>query len=299
MFQSEDWRVSAAVPLYLPVERERAKRFGRRLYLALVMVIANSTRENQMASSTSSITRDHDEIRRWAEERGGRPAHVAKTGSQGDIGVLRIEFPGAPGSKDENLEELSWDQFFEKFDERGLALLYQEETAGGARSNFNKLISAETADAEEGGDGSRSRRAASSRRSGGSNRGGSSRQSSAKKTAPRQPSRGASTAKKSAAKKGQAKSASVQRNAGGTARKASAQKAGAQNTARKKSAAKTGSRSTARKSAPARKSGSRAGAKNSAANRSASRSSQSPRSQGRSSKTKRSSAKKTSPRGRR
>ena len=96
-------------------------------------------------ASSSTTTKDHDEIRNWAEERGGKPAHVSSTGSKGDIGILRIEFPGATASKDANLEAISWDQFFEKFDERGLALLYQEETAGGERSNFNKLVSSETA----------------------------------------------------------------------------------------------------------------------------------------------------------
>lgn len=103
-------------------------------------------------ASTSRTTKDHDEIRNWAEERGGKPAHVSRTGSKSDIGILRIEFPGATASNDANLEEISWDQFFEKFDELGLALLYQEETAGGEKSNFNKLVSSETADeAEEGG----------------------------------------------------------------------------------------------------------------------------------------------------
>ena len=31
--------------------------------------------------ASSKTTTDHDEIRRWAEERGGRPAHVKDTGS--------------------------------------------------------------------------------------------------------------------------------------------------------------------------------------------------------------------------
>ena len=43
-------------------------------------------------------------------------------------------------SRDESLQEISWEQFFEKFDDQGLALLYQEKTARGAKSNFNKLV---------------------------------------------------------------------------------------------------------------------------------------------------------------
>jgi hypothetical protein len=101
----------------------------------------------------AKITTDHDEIRNWAEERGGRPATVRSTHGQGHgkggTGIIRIEFPDAPNSKHDSLEEISWEEFFEKFDESDLALVYQEETAGGEKSNFNKLIGRETADARE------------------------------------------------------------------------------------------------------------------------------------------------------
>jgi hypothetical protein len=101
----------------------------------------------------AKITTDHDEIRNWAEERGGRPAVVRATHgrghSKGGTGIIRIEFPDAPNSKHEALEEISWEEFFEKFDESELALLYQEETAAGEKSNFNKLIGRETAEARE------------------------------------------------------------------------------------------------------------------------------------------------------
>ena len=101
----------------------------------------------------AQITTDHDAIRKWAEERGGRPAAVRSTHGKGrgkgDPGIIRIEFPDAPNSKHDALDEISWEEFFEKFDESELALLYQEETAGGEKSNFNKLIGRETAEARE------------------------------------------------------------------------------------------------------------------------------------------------------
>lgn len=56
-----------------------------------------------------------------------------------EAGVLRIEFPGH--GSDESLEEISWDEFFEKFEENNLAFLYQEETAGGEESRFFKFVS--------------------------------------------------------------------------------------------------------------------------------------------------------------
>ncbi len=94
--------------------------------------------------SSSQTTTEHDEIRKWAEERGGKPACVRGTGGKGDIGLMRIEFPGSPNANDDKLEEISWEDFFEKFDERGLALVYQAKTASGQKSNFNKLITKES-----------------------------------------------------------------------------------------------------------------------------------------------------------
>lgn len=88
----------------------------------------------------SKTTRDHDEIRRWAEERGAVPSEVASTERSDEPGILRFQFRGAPNRKDDKLKEISWDAFFEKFDENNLELLYQEETAEGQTSNFNKLI---------------------------------------------------------------------------------------------------------------------------------------------------------------
>lgn len=93
--------------------------------------------------AAAKVTTDHDTIRKWAEERKGRPSCVRGTGNKGDIGMLRINFPGYSG--EDSLEEISWQDWFEKFDERGLALLYQEQTAEGAKSNFNKIVSRETA----------------------------------------------------------------------------------------------------------------------------------------------------------
>jgi hypothetical protein len=92
-------------------------------------------------------TTDHDVIRRWTEERGAKPARLQGTGGKGDIGIIRLEFPGAPGARDEKLEEISWDDWFRKFDENGL-FVYEETTASGPKSNFNKLVKRETAKAQ-------------------------------------------------------------------------------------------------------------------------------------------------------
>ncbi len=91
----------------------------------------------------SKTTTDHEVIRRWAEERGGRPVTVRGTGKENEPGVLRIDFPGYSG--EERFQEISWEEFFKKFDKEGLVFLYQEETKNGEKSRFNKIISHETA----------------------------------------------------------------------------------------------------------------------------------------------------------
>jgi len=59
--------------------------------------------------------------------------------------MIRIEFPDAPNSRDEKLEEISWDDFFEKFDDQRLALVYQDKLTRGGQSNFYKLVKRDTA----------------------------------------------------------------------------------------------------------------------------------------------------------
>ncbi|MBB4125948.1 hypothetical protein GGR77_001238 [Xanthomonas translucens] len=88
-----------------------------------------------MSTHGSKTTTDHDEIRRWVEARGGRPASVRGTEADADAGVLRILF-----RDDASLEEISWDDFFDKFEEEELAFLYQDKTSDGSQSRFFKLV---------------------------------------------------------------------------------------------------------------------------------------------------------------
>ena len=87
----------------------------------------------------AKTTTDHDEIRQWAEERNGKPASVAGTSKDGeDVGLVRIEF--AEDGDDDGLEEISWDEFFDRFEQKQLAFLYQDQKANGEPSTFNKLV---------------------------------------------------------------------------------------------------------------------------------------------------------------
>ncbi|MGH9487550.1 MAG: hypothetical protein ACRD04_08160 [Terriglobales bacterium] len=95
-----------------------------------------------MASKTA---RDHDEIRRWAEARGAAPSVVNRTG-----GMPRFEFAA---EEPESLADVSWEDFFRVFDERGLELVYDDKPG----SRVHKLVYPEAVAAKAAG--SRARRA--------------------------------------------------------------------------------------------------------------------------------------------
>ena len=124
-------------------ERAKSRRGGK----ASRTVKTNGRRQTQrsterraMAANRGKRTTDHEQIRNWAEARGDSPAIVTRTrsGKGNDGGVLRIDFPGFSGEG--SLEHVSWEEWFRVFDERNLEFLYQQKTASGKPSRFNKLV---------------------------------------------------------------------------------------------------------------------------------------------------------------
>jgi hypothetical protein len=95
-----------------------------------------------MANSTT----DHEVIRKWAEGKGGKPASVGRTHQGGDVGIIRIMFPESPQSEHQSLVEISWDEFFEQFEESELALIYSED------SLFSKIVGRDTLEHREHGE---------------------------------------------------------------------------------------------------------------------------------------------------
>lgn len=87
---------------------------------------------------SSRTTTELSEIRKWAEERGGKPARVIGTDERDEGGVLRIDFPGYTGKG--RLEEISWEDWYQTFRDRELEFLYQDKTVDGKESRFFKLI---------------------------------------------------------------------------------------------------------------------------------------------------------------
>ncbi len=92
--------------------------------------------------SESKSTINHDEIKEWAEQRKGKPAIVEGTGNNdpGGIGLLRINFEGYD---DPRLKDVSWDDFFETFDKKNLAFLYQDTISDEQTSRFFKFVDRE------------------------------------------------------------------------------------------------------------------------------------------------------------
>lgn len=85
----------------------------------------------------SQSTRDHEEIRRWADAHHAIPTVVGRTGA-----MLRFEFDA---QNRESLTPVSWDDFFKVFDEKGLELLYDDKPG----SRFHKIVYPETLKAKE------------------------------------------------------------------------------------------------------------------------------------------------------
>ncbi|HET8547287.1 MAG TPA: DUF892 family protein, partial [Bryobacteraceae bacterium] len=142
----------AATP---PAAGRTGARGGRGRSSASDRSARGGSREGGRGAAAHALT-DHEEIREWAEERGASPACVRGTGGKGDVGMIRLDFPGFTGEG--KLQPISWDQWFQSFDENNLALLVQEQTARGQKSNFNKLVARETAQAGQRRSGGKARR---------------------------------------------------------------------------------------------------------------------------------------------
>lgn len=96
----------------------------------------DSPEEHEDRPGQSLATRNHEVIRQWADERQAVPATVESTERDGSAGVLRLDFPGYGGQQ---LQEISWEEWFRTFDERELVFLFQEHKADGSMSNFFRL----------------------------------------------------------------------------------------------------------------------------------------------------------------
>ena len=85
------------------------------------------------AANSHKTTTDHAVIKQWAEARNGQPGATRKNNDRGrdDVGILRINFPGG---REDSLHGITWEEFFQKFEEYGLAFVYTEDRQSGEYS---------------------------------------------------------------------------------------------------------------------------------------------------------------------
>lgn len=146
-------------------------------------------------ATAAKVTTDHGKIRKWVEARGGRPSHVAASGSGNDPGILRIDYPGFSGEG--TLEEIDWDPFFEAFEENKLAFLYQDTP----RSRFSKFVARGSSSKKRS-----TKKAASTKKSSSTKKAGTS-----KKSAKKASKKSSATSKKSSKKSATTKKATAKR----------------------------------------------------------------------------------------
>jgi hypothetical protein len=88
-------------------------------------------------------TQDRETIIAWAERRDAHAARVVGVredapDAEVEVGALRIGFPGY--ASEEQLEPMSWDEWFAVFDDEGWTFGYRETTAKGHPSNEYDLL---------------------------------------------------------------------------------------------------------------------------------------------------------------
>lgn len=124
------------------LKKARGRALPRQTRTSQRARLSKNTGIDTKLSGPTKATTDHDKIREWVEERGGTPSHVKGTGRKGDLGMLRIDFPGFSGAR--TLEAVEWEDWLEAFDANNLAFIYEDRMADGRPSRFNKLVSRDT-----------------------------------------------------------------------------------------------------------------------------------------------------------
>ncbi len=89
------------------------------------------------------MTIDHELVRAWAENREGYPGRAKGVGEEG---TLKIGFK----EKESGLEKVTWEEFFEIFDENDLAFVYESGANDDKSNRFFKFVRRE--DEIDGGD---------------------------------------------------------------------------------------------------------------------------------------------------
>jgi hypothetical protein len=83
-------------------------------------------------------TTNHSTIEHWVSNREGKPVRLREESKEPGLRPITIFFP----KQDRplyNLEEISWNEFFDFFEEKGLSFLYKDNEADGGVSHYFKM----------------------------------------------------------------------------------------------------------------------------------------------------------------
>lgn len=84
------------------------------------------------------VTNDRKMIKEWVEMRNGRPAVARQSSGTDTTEVLNIAFPELDDHT--TFTEITWDEFFEKLDEKRLAFLYRDQEKNGTISRAYSFL---------------------------------------------------------------------------------------------------------------------------------------------------------------
>lgn len=82
-----------------------------------------------MDEDQDKIITDHEIIKQWAISRHGSPQAIDEPISTGDKVGIRINFPGTKDESYDILErvrDITWDEFFEIFEQNKLGVIFKE-----------------------------------------------------------------------------------------------------------------------------------------------------------------------------
>ncbi len=91
----------------------------------------------RFAMAALGPTIDHDEIRRWARRHNATPTEQLPHVVDGEPAVLRFMFEKQAQDR-ADVRLITWEEFFLKFDELGLAFVYDEGVTG-----YNEILQIE------------------------------------------------------------------------------------------------------------------------------------------------------------
>lgn len=84
-------------------------------------------------------TTNHKEVKLWVEERKGMPSILKETSPEASNQILRIYFGNNPANG-ADMKSITWNKFFEEFENNNLAFVYRHENFGGQNSTFHRFV---------------------------------------------------------------------------------------------------------------------------------------------------------------